>query len=189
MNSDYSIDDRSARDPMILLQSMCAQYKATLLWVHHTNKSSSKTSHRAGGSTDLVEIISAAHELTYELLDNGQTKSTWYVHKLRGSQKRRFEYSFDFEDGFTLLEDDVSTPDVGDQIVRVLFESPNKRMSRSEIIDKIGLAGSTLSNHAAFLKSAGFIQMRGRRWELTAKGTNHAKSLPAFNSKLFSPDF
>ena len=178
MGSDYSIDDRSAVFPMRMIQAMCAKTKATLVWLHHTNKSSSESSHRAGGSTDIVEIVSAAHELRHKWNEKtDQSSSEWLVQKLRGSSKRRFSYSFDFETGLILDLPIVDTPTTSDLILKAIYQSPMRRLKRQELINLIGGEAKTLSNHAGFLKGDGMITQNGKAWQITGKGMKRAKEI------------
>jgi hypothetical protein len=178
IGSDYSIDDRSAVLPMRTIQAKCAKTKTTLVWLHHTNKSSSESSHRAGGSTDIVEIVSAAHELRHKWDENtDQSSSEWLVQKLRGSSKRRFSYSFDFETGLVLDIPMVDASTTSDKILKAIYESAMKRLKRQELTQLIGLEGKTLSNHAGFLKCDGMITQNGKAWQITSKGMKRAKEI------------
>jgi hypothetical protein len=178
MGSDYSIDDRSAVLPMRVIQAMCAKTKTTLVWLHHTNKSSSESSHRAGGSTDIVEIVSAAHELRHKWDEKtNQSSSEWLVQKLRGSSMRRFSYSFDFETGLVLDIPIVDTSTTSDKILKAIYESPTKRLKRQELTQLIGLEAKTLSNHAGFLKGDGMITQNGKAWQITGKGMKRVKEI------------
>ena len=58
--TDYSIDDRSVRKAMELIQAMASKYKTTLLWLHHL---SCPIALRSAGPTDVIETVSATHEL------------------------------------------------------------------------------------------------------------------------------
>ena len=123
MGSDFSIDDRTVAEPMRLVQAMCAKTDTTLIWLHHTNKSSSGSSHRAGGSTDVIEIISAAHELRHTWDEKTESGSTeWIVQKVRGSTKRRFSYTFDFETGVVLDDLEPEPASTADLILRAIYE-------------------------------------------------------------------
>ena len=178
MGTNFTIDDRSISLPMRLVQAMCAKAKATLIWLHHTNKSNSESSHRAGGSTDVIEIVSSAHELKHkwdEISDQG--KSEWLVQKLRGSSKRKFSYSFDFESGLVLELLNNETPTTGDKILTTIHGSANKRLRREELSRHLALQPKTLSNHALHLKGEGLIRSNGKAWELTGKGIQRAKEL------------
>jgi hypothetical protein len=164
---------------MRLVQAMCAKTDTTLVWLHHTNKSSSGSSHRAGGSTDAIEIISAAHELKHiwdERTEQGSTE--WIVQKIRGSSKRRFFYTFDFEAGVVLKDKEPEPASVGDLILRSLYESPHKRLSREAVAQRIDREPKTLSNHVTHLKSEGLIRMHRKAWELTPRGLIKAKEIP-----------
>ena len=185
MGSDYSIDDRSAVFPMRMIQAMCAKTKATLVWLHHTNKSSSESSHRAGGSTDIVEIVSAAHELRHKWDEKtDQSSSEWLVQKLRGSSKRRFSYSFDFETGLVLDIPIIDTSTTRDKILKAIYESPTKRLKRHELTQLIGLEAKTLSNHAGFLKGDGMIAQNGKAWQITGKGMKRVKEITSLNTEV-----
>ena len=184
MGSDYSIDDRSAVLPMRLIQAMCAKTKTTLVWLHHTNKSSSESSHRAGGSTDIVEIVSAAHELRQKWDEKtNQSRSEWLVQKLRGSSKRRFSYSFDLETGLVLDIPLADTSTTSDRILKAIYESPAKRLKRQELTQLIGLEAKTLSNHAGFLKGDGMITQNGKAWQITGKGMKRVKEITSLNTE------
>jgi hypothetical protein len=184
MGSDYSIDDRSAVLPMRMIQAMCAKTKTTLVWLHHTNKSSSESSHRAGGSTDIVEIVSAAHELRHKWDEKtNQSSSEWLVQKLRGSSMRRFSYSFDFETGLVLDIPIVDTSTTSDKILKAIYESPTKRLKRQELTQLIGLEAKTLSNHAGFLKGDGMITQNGKAWQITGKGMKRVKEITSLNTE------
>jgi hypothetical protein len=177
MGSDYSIDDRTAALPMRIIQAMCARVRTTLVWLHHTNKGSSDSSQRASGSTDLIEIVSSAHELRYNWNEGtGQGQSEWIVQKLRGSSKRKFYYSFDFETGLVLETTSGETPKTGDRILLTIYDSPNKRLKRNDVATRLGLMPKTLSNHATHLKDESFIKMNGQAWELTGKGTKEQRN-------------
>lgn len=184
MGSDFSIDDRTVAEPMRLVQAMCAKTDTTLIWLHHTNKSSSGSSHRAGGSTDVIEIISAAHELRHTWDEKTESGSTeWIVQKVRGSSKRRFAYSFDFETGVVLHDCEPEPASTADLILRAIYESEYKRLSRESIAQRINKNPKTLSNHATHLKNEGLIRLHRTAWELTAKGKLAAKEfqpLPSF---------
>jgi hypothetical protein len=178
MGSDYSIDDRTAAMPMRIIQAMCAKTRTTMVWFHHTNKGSSDSSHRASGSTDLIEIVSSAHELRYNWNEGtGQGRGEWIVQKLRGSSKRKFYYSFDFETGLVLEAMSGETPKTGDRLLLTIYDSPNKRLKRNDVATRLGLMPKTLGNHATHLKDESFIKMNGQAWELTGKGTQRAKEL------------
>ena len=178
MGSDYSIDDRTAAIPMRIIQAMCTKTRTTLVWLHHTNKGNSDSLQRASGSTDIIEIVSSAHELRYNWNEGtGQGQSEWIVQKLRGSSKRRFYYSFDFETGLVLETMSGETPKTGDRIILTIYDSPNKRLKRNDVATRLGLMPKTLSNHATHLKDESFIKMNGQAWELTGKGTQRAKEL------------
>ena len=178
MGSDYSIDDRTAAMPMRIIQAMCARARTTLVWLHHTNKGSSDSSQRASGSTDLIEIVSSAHELRYNWNEGtGQGQSEWIVQKLRGSSKRKFYYSFDFETGLVLETTSGETPKTSDRIILTIYGSPNKRLKRNDLSTRLGLKPKTLSNHAIHLKDECLIRSNGTAWELTGKGTQRAKEL------------
>jgi RecA-family ATPase len=157
---------------------MCAKTDTTLIWLHHTNKSSSGSSHRAGGSTDVIEIISAAHELKHTWDEKTESGSTeWIVQKIRGSSKRRFSYRFDFETGVVLDDLEPEPAATGDLILRAIYESENKRLTRQSIADRISKDPKTLSNHATHLRSKGLIRSHRTAWELTKKGVLAAKDL------------
>jgi hypothetical protein len=178
MGTNYSIDDRGITLPMRLVQAMCAKTKTTLIWLHHTNKSNSDSSHRAGGTTDVIEIVSSAHELRYHWNENtGQGRSEWLVQKLRGSSKRKFSYSFEFETGLILDCWSDETPKTGDKILMAIYVSPNKRLKREDVASQLALQPKTLSNHAIHLKGECLLRSHGRAWELTAKGIQRAKEL------------
>jgi archaellum biogenesis ATPase FlaH len=178
MGSDYSIDDRSVAQPMRIVQAMCAKTRTTLVWLHHTNKGSSDTSHRASGSTDIIEIVSSAHELRYNWNEaSGQGRGEWIVQKLRGSSKRKFYYSFDCETGLVLETMSGETPKTSDRILLIVYGSPNKRLKREDVSTRLGLKPKTLSNHATHLKEESLIKMNGQAWELTGKGIQRAKEL------------
>ena len=178
MGSDYSIDDRSAAFPMRIIQAMCAKTRTTLVWLHHTNKGSSDSSHRASGSTDLIEIVSSAHELRYNWHEGtGQGRGEWIVQKLRGSSKRKFYYSFDLETGLVLETMSGETSKTSDRIILTIYDTPNKRLKRNDVATRLGLMPKTLSNHATHLKEESFIKMNGQAWELTGKGVQRAKKL------------
>ena len=188
MGSDFSIDDRTVAEPMRLVQAMCAKTDTTLVWLHHTNKSSSGSSHRAGGSTDVIEIISAAHELKHTWDEKTESGSTeWIVQKVRGSSKRRFSYSFDFETGVVLDELVPEPASTGDLVLRAIYESQYKRMSRESVAQRINKEPKTLSNHATHLKSEGLLRMHRTAWELTGKGMQRAKELQPLPS--FFPSY
>jgi RecA-family ATPase len=185
MGSDYSIDDRTAAMPMRIIQAMCAKTRTTLVWLHHTNKGSSDSSQRASGSTDLIEIVSSAHELRYNWSEGtGQGQSEWIVQKLRGSSKRKFYYSFDFETGLVLETMSGETPKTSDRIILTIYGSPNKRLKRNDVATQLGLKPKTLSNHATHLKDECLIRSNGTAWELTGKGTRRAKELLQAEQRL-----
>lgn len=190
MGSDFSIDDRTAAEPMRLVQAMCTKTDTTLIWLHHTNKSSSGSSHRAGGSTDVIEIISAAHELKHTWDEKTSSGSTeWIVQKVRGLSKRRFFYQFDFETGVVLDDPEPEAASVGDLILRAIYESDCHRLSRSSVAQRISKELKTLSNHASHLKSQGLIRSDGKKWELTKKGVLRAKDLQPLPFLLSPIDF
>ena len=101
-NTRYSIDDRNIGDIMRLMQNIVLPH-STLMWIHHSNKSTSRSTHRAGGCTDIIEIPSAAIEMTKEIKDkNGEDPEYWCrVQKMRGSSHREFQLDFDWEKGMT----------------------------------------------------------------------------------------
>jgi RecA-family ATPase len=178
MGSDYSIDDRTAALLMRIIQAMCTKTRTTLVWLHHTNKGSSDSLQRASGATDIIEIVSSAHELRYNWNEGtSQGQSEWIVQKLRGSSKRKFYYSFDFETGLVLETMSGETPKTGDRILLTIYGSPNKRLKREDVATRLGLMPKTLSNHATHLKDESFIKMNGQAWELTGKGCKRAKEL------------
>ena len=178
MGSDYSIDDRTAALPMRIIQAMCAKTRTTLVWLHHTNKGSSDSSHRASGSTDLIEIVSSAHELRYNWHEGtGQGRGEGIVQRLRGSSKRKFYYSFDLETGLVLETMSGETSKTSDRIILTIYDTPNKRLKRNDVATRLGLMPKTLSNHATHLKEESFIKMNGQAWELTGKVVQRAKKL------------
>jgi len=178
MGTNYSIDDRGITFPMRLVHAMCAKTKTTLIWLHHTNKSNSDSSHRAGGSTDVIEVVSSAHELRYIWNENtGQGRSEWLVQKLRGGSKRKFAYTFEFETGLVLDSWSDETPKTGDRILVTIYNSTNKRLKREDIGRQLALQPKTLSNHATHLRGEGLLKRNGAAWELTGKGTQRAKEL------------
>lgn len=183
MGSDFSIDDRTAAEPMRVVQAMCAKTETTLVWLHHTNKSSSGSSHRAGGSTDVIEIVSAVHELRHTWDDKSKSEiNEWIVQKLRGSSKRRFSYTFDFETGVVPDEAEPEPASNGELILRAIYESEFKRLSRQSVAKRLDKNPKTLGNHATHLKSEGLLKMHGTAWELTKQGTVKAKQLPPLPS-------
>lgn len=101
----YSIDERNIGDIMRLVQAIVLP-KSTLVWIHHSNKSTSRSTHRAGGCTDIIEIPSAAIEMVKEVSEvNGVAPEYWCkIQKLRGSSHREFEISFDWEDGMLAVD-------------------------------------------------------------------------------------
>ena len=177
MGTNYTIDDRGITLPMRLVHAMCARTKTTLIWLHHTNKSNSDSSHRAGGSTDVIEVVASAHELRYFCNENtGQGRGEWLVQKLRGGSKRKFGYTFEFETGLVLDSWSDETLKTGDRILVAIYSSPNKRLKREDVARLLGLQPNTLSNHASYLRGEKFLKS-GKVWELTGKGTQRAKEL------------
>jgi hypothetical protein len=139
-NTRYSIDDRSISDAMRLLQNIVLPHSA-LVYIHHSNKSTTRSSHRAGGSTDIVETVSGVIEMVKEVPDDhGGTPEYWCkVHKLRGESYRAFQVDFTWEDGIVsrdeyTVEDTIKAlqskkTDLPLKILLWAYDKPGKRFS------------------------------------------------------------
>jgi predicted transcriptional regulator len=198
----YSIDDRGISDIMRLVQSVVCPH-AALLWIHHTNKSGSSSSHSAGGATDIIEVVSAAFQVKRQWND-GQTqqKNTMVVHKLRGCDTRTFNYDFNFDEGlipeqqFTVEAKKIndrktSYPEV---IMVALRDHKYGRMGRSSLAERFGVTPNTLDPYLTELKNDGLIRSQQGKYTLTTKGTQVAgeftrKKYEEACSKDENPDF
>lgn len=149
-NTRYSIDERNIADVMRLMQSIVLP-TSTLVYIHHSNKSGTRSTHRSAGCTDVIEVPSAAIEMVKELEEKSHDATPEYwckVHKLRGDSHRSFEIDFDWKKGM-LAKDAYTLDDLFKdlqakksslhlQILKFGAESPGRRFSISGFIDSLG---------------------------------------------------
>jgi hypothetical protein len=87
-----------------LFSTMARAYGVTTILIHHTNKGRGADVNRAGGLTDIVETVQAAHFIDYKGEDAGGTVNTeWHVLKCRGAHRRTYTLR-QHQDGTTGIE-------------------------------------------------------------------------------------
>lgn len=178
--TDYSIDDRTISDVMRLVQAIVTPH-AALMWIHHTNKSGKTSSHSAGGVTDIIEVVSAAFQVSREWVEGQKSQqSTMKIQKLRGQSTRQFDFEFDWEQGvIPFTEFDSTTRELEarqsaypEAILVAIRDSPNSRMFRATIADELNANPQVISNHLQDLKQQGLITETKSKgcWKLTKDG-------------------
>ena len=202
-NTRYSIDERNIGDIMRLMQNIVLPH-STLIWVHHANKSTSRSTHRAGGCTDIVETVSAAIEMEKVVHDkNGVEPEYWCrVQKMRGSSHREFQLDFDWERGLT-KKDEYSIESVVQEFTKRKTDVPGCILVHlSEMQYGRGSAASFASNypeiaphrtqigrHLTELCEKGLIKDTSAKkrgtYQITSEGKKAAESYRAQNPDLF----
>jgi hypothetical protein len=86
-----SIYNQTGLPWLSLLSTMARAYGVTIILLHHTNKGRGASVDRAGGLTDIVETVQAAHYIEYkgEAAD-GTVSTEWHVLKCRGAHRRTY---------------------------------------------------------------------------------------------------
>ena len=87
-----------------LLSTMARAYGVTTILLHHTNKGRGANVERAGGLTDIVETVQAAHYIEYKgEVGDGTVSTDWHVLKCRGAHRRSYTLR-QHQDGTTGIE-------------------------------------------------------------------------------------
>ena len=184
--TEYSIDDRNIGEVMRLIQAIVCPH-AALVWVHHTNKSGAKSSHRAGGVTDIIEVVSAAFEVEREWVDGQSSQAShMIIQKLRGEDTRKFDFEFDWLGGVkplteldgTARELEARRTAIPESILVAIRDSEFGRLARKTLADNLNVSPNTIDNYLNDHKKNGLIvQARQSGWKLTKKGIEVADSL------------
>ena len=183
--TDYSIDDRRIGDVMRLVQAIVTP-KASLVWIHHTNKSGKTNSHSAGGVTDICEIPSAVFSMIRNW-DEGQKEQTnkFVVQKLRGSNTRSFDFTYQPVSGLTPTEPQETTAkeldtrisEIPASILKAINGSDYGRLGRQKLSEILGKPTNTIDNYTRELKEDHLITKAGNGFKLTREGTKVALQL------------
>jgi len=162
---------------------------ASLLILHHTNKSDSQGMNAIGGASSIGELVDAVHQLSRKDDEGGESTYTFETTKIRnGYTSCKFTYARNEEGKFYVIPKDPMGQEepVANRILRLLEEHWNEGESNgilrtSEIAKVLKVKDKTVSNKLTALKmtSPQYVKHKGRGWKLTRAGRERAKALNA----------
>ncbi len=160
---------------------------ASLLILHHTNKSDSQGMNAIGGASSIGELVDAVHQLSRKDDENEDSTYTFETTKVRnGYSSCKFTYARNEEGRFNVVPKDPTGPEepTANRILYLLEEHWNEGQSNgilrtSDIAKKLRVKDKTVSNKLTALKmtSPQYVKHKGRGWKLTKAGLERAKAL------------
>ena len=179
-------------DEMHILMSLLlgiATPHASLLILHHTNKSDSQGMNAIGGASSIGELVDAVHQLSRKDDENEESTYTFETTKIRnGYSSRKFTYARNEDGQYYVVPRDPMGPEepTANRILRLLEKHWNEGESNgilrtSDIAKRLMLKDKTVSNKLTALKmtSPQYVKHKGRGWKLTKAGLERAKALNA----------
>jgi hypothetical protein len=162
---------------------------ASLLILHHTNKSDSQGMNAIGGASSIGELVDAVHQLTRKDEEDEDSIYTFETTKIRnGYTSCKFTYGRNEEGRFYVVPKDPMGREepTANRILCLLEEHWNEGESNgilrtSDIAKRLMLKDKTVSNKLTALKmtSPQYVKQKGRGWKLTKAGHERAKALEA----------
>jgi hypothetical protein len=173
---------------MSLLLGIVTPY-ASLLILHHTNKSDSQGMNAIGGASSIGELVDAVHQLSRKDEESEESTYTFETTKIRnGYSSCKFTYARNEEGRFNVVPKDPTGPEepTANRILCLLEEHWNEGQSNgilrtSDIAKKLRVKDKTVSNKLTALKmtSPQYVKHKGRGWKLTKAGLERARALKA----------
>lgn len=162
---------------------------ASLLILHHTNKSDSQGMNAIGGASSIGELVDAVHQLSRKDDEDEESTYTFETTKIRnGYSSCKFTYARNEDGQFYVVPKDPMGPEepTANRILCLLEKHWNEGESNgilrtSDIAKRLMLKDKTVSNKLTALKmtSPQYVKHKGRGWKLTKAGVERAKALKA----------
>jgi RecA-family ATPase len=162
---------------------------ASLLILHHTNKSDNQGMNAIGGASSIGELVDAVHQLTRKDEENEESIYTFETTKIRnGYTSCKFTYARNEEGRFYVVPKDPMGREepTANRILCLLEKHWNEGESNgilrtSDIAKRLMLKDKTVSNKLTALKMASpqYVKQKGRGWKLTKAGHEKAKAIEA----------
>ncbi len=162
---------------------------ASLLILHHTNKSDSQGMNAIGGASSIGELVDAVHQLSRKDEEDGDSTYTFETTKIRnGYTSCKFTYTRNEEGQFYVTPKDPmgSGEPKANRILCLLEKHWNEGESNgilrtSEIAKRLNLKEKTVSNILTALKmtTPAYVKRKGKGWSSTKAGLQKAKVLQA----------
>ena len=162
---------------------------ASLLILHHTNKSDSQGMNAIGGASSIGELVDAVHQLSRKDDENEESTYTFETTKIRnGYSSCKFTYARNEDGQFYVVPKDPMGPEepTANRILCLLEQHWNEGESNgilrtSDIAKRLMLKDKTVSNKLTALKmtSPQYVKHKGRGWKLTKAGLERVKALKA----------
>jgi RecA-family ATPase len=160
---------------------------ASLLILHHTNKSDSQGMNAIGGASSIGELVDAVHQLSRKDDEGEESTYTFETTKIRnGYTSCKFTYGRN-EDGqfYVVPKDPMGAEEPAANRILCLLEKhwnegkSNGILRTSDIAKRLMLKDKTVSNKLTALKmtSPQYVKHKGRGWKLTKAGLERAKAL------------
>jgi hypothetical protein len=162
---------------------------ASLLILHHTNKSDSQGMNAIGGASSIGELVDAVHQLSRKDEESEESTYTFETAKIRnGYTSCKFTYARN-EDGqfYVVPKDPMGAEEPAANRILCLLEKhwnegeSNGILRTSDIAKRLMLKDKTVSNKLTALKmtSPQYVKHKGRGWKLTKAGLERARALKA----------
>jgi hypothetical protein len=195
VGTDFEYTKNSEMHLMLTLLSGIVTPYASLLILHHTNKSESDGMGAIGGASSIGEMVDAVHKLSRKDIEGEDSAYTFETTKARnGINNCKFRYDRDENGTFYVLSHDLSDKenDLGARILNTLAfaassKSGNAIVKTSEIAESCGAKIKTVSNKLTALHTARprYVRKKGTGWEITRPGMEHVEELRAKKTEDF----
>ena len=162
---------------------------ASLLILHHTNKSDSQGMNAIGGASSIGELVDAVHQLSRKDDEDEESTYTFETTKIRnGYSSCKFTYARNEDGQFYVVPKDPMGPEepTANRILCLLEKHWNEGESNgilrtSDIAKRLMLKDKTVGNKLTALKmtSPQYVKHKGRGWKLTKAGLERASALNA----------
>ena len=196
VGTDYEYTKNSEMHLMLTLLSGIVTPYASLLVLHHTNKSENDGMGAIGGASSIGEVVDAVHTLSRKDIEGEDSAYTFETTKARnGINNCKFKYDRDENGTFYVLNPDLSDKenDLGTRILNVLAIAASEKgnngiVKTSQIAESCGAKIKTVSNKLTALHTARprYVRKKGRGWEITHPGMAHIKMLKAKETEDFT---
>lgn len=189
VGTDFEYTKNSEMHLMLTLLSGIVTPYASLLILHHTNKSESDGMGAIGGASSIGEMVDAVHKLSRKDIEGEDSVYTFETTKARnGINNCKFKYDRDESGVFYVLKPDLSDKenDLGTRILNTLaLEASDKRrngaVKTSQIAERCGAKPKTVSNKLTALHTSKprYARKKGTGWEITSPGIRLVEEMKA----------
>jgi RecA-family ATPase len=183
----YRYDKNDEMHILMTLLTGIVTPHASLLVLHHTNKSDNQGMNAIGGASSIGELVDAVHQLSRKDYEGGESTYTFETTKIRnGYTSCKFTYARNEEGKFYVVPKDPMGPEepVANRILCLLEKHWNEGESNgilrtSDIAKRLKVKDKTVSNKLTALKMStpAYVKHKGRGWKLTKAGHEMAKAL------------